>query len=141
MATAALTQAGAELAGNKVLRNTGTSPTTWYLGLATSAVSATTTLATVSEVTTAGYARQACTFNAPSGSNPVTFALAADEVFGPFSADPPSIGYAFLTDASSGTVGTIYARWSGVAVDAGNGESLTVKAGTLTIYIATAEAS
>lgn len=141
IATAALSKAGAELALNSVCRNTGTRPTAWYIGLATSAVAAGTTLASVAELTTAGYARVAVTFNAPSGTSPVTVVQSADLTFGPFSADPPSTAYAFLTEAASGTSGSIWARWTGTAFDAGLGESVTIPAGTLSLYIATAEAS
>ena len=124
------TTAGSDLAINKTLRNTGTSPTSLYLGLATAAVTDASTLASITEVTTAGYSRQAVTFTAPSG-DPSATANSADITFGPFSADPPSIAYAFVTDAASGTAGTIYAYWDGTAVDAGSGESIVVRAGDL----------
>ena len=124
------TTAGANLAIDKTLRNTGTSPTSLYLGLATVAVTDASTLASITEVTTAGYSRQAVTFSAPSG-DPSATANTADVTFGPFSADPPSIAYAFVTDAASGTSGTIYAYWDGAAVDAATSESIVVRAGDL----------
>jgi hypothetical protein len=140
----ALTQAGANLAHNKVLRNSGTSPTTLYLGLATAVVGATSTLASITEVTTAGYARQPVAFSAPSGSSPVVAVNSADVTF-TFStdppADPPAISYAFLTDAASGTSGIIFARWTSPApVDAAVGESLRVAAGALVLNLSTVEA-
>lgn len=137
----ALTKAGAELALNRSLRNTGTAPTSLYLGLATVPVTATDTLATITEVTTAGYSRQAVTLGAPSGSDPVVLANTNAQTFGPFSADPPAIAYAFVTDAASGTTGTIYARWTDTAEDAATSESLQVPTGSLQIGIDTTEAA
>lgn len=124
------TTAGSDLAINKVMRNTGTSPTTLYLGLATVAVTDSSTLASITELTTAGYSRQTVTFVAPSG-DPSATSNTADVTFGPFSANPPAVAYAFLTDASSGTSGTIYAYWDGTSVDAASGESIVVRAGDL----------
>lgn len=122
--------AGADLAINKVFRNTGTSPTTLYLGLATVAVTDSSTLASITECTTSGYSRQSFTMAAPSG-DPSATSNVADITFGPFSANPPSIAYAFVTDAASGTSGTIYAYWDGTAVDADSAESIVVRAGDL----------
>lgn len=124
------TTAGSDLAINKTLRNTGTSPTTLYLGLATVALTDASTLASITEVTTAGYSRQTVTFVAPSG-DPSATSNTSDVTFGPFSANPAAIAYAFVTDAASGTVGTIYAYWDGSAVDAASGESIVVRAGDL----------
>jgi hypothetical protein len=135
-----LTQAGATLALNRVFRNTGTSPTALYLGLATVAVTATDTLSSITELTTAGYTRRSVAFDAPTGSSPVSVDNTADVVFGPFTANPPAVAYAFLTDAASGTSGTIYARWTGSSTDAAITESITVRAGTLILNLTTVEA-
>lgn len=129
-----LTQAGSELALNRVLRNTGTSPTALYLGLATVAPTDTSTLATITEVTSTGYSRQAVTFSAPTG-DPSSVSNTADITFGPFTADPPAVAYAFVTDASAGTTGTIYYIWSGNTVDAGLNESIRVRAGSLVAQV------
>lgn len=133
------TSAGAQLVLNRILRNTGTVPTTLYLGLATVAVTATDTLGTITEVTTAGYARQTVAFAAASGTNPSTVSNSGSVTF-TFSADPPSIAYAFLTDAASGTSGNIFYRWSGTAVDAGMGESIEIAASALVVNEATVAA-
>lgn len=125
-----LTTDGANLALNKVFRNTGTSPTTLYVGLATAALTDSSTLASITEVSTAGYSRQTVTFSAPTG-DPAAIENSADVTFGPFTADPPSVAYCFVTDAASGTSGTIYAHWSGTAVDAAINESLRIAAGAL----------
>jgi hypothetical protein len=126
------TGSGAQLLLNRILRNTGTVPTTLYLGLATVAVTATDTLSTITEVATAGYARQAVTFAAASGTNPATVSNSGAVTF-TFSADPPSVTYAFITDAASGTSGTIFYRWTGTAVDPGTGESIEVAIGALVV--------
>lgn len=125
-----LTTAGANLALNRTFRNTGTSPTTLYLGLATVALTDASTLGDITEVSTAGYARQAVVFTAPAG-DPSAIENTAQIDFGPFSANPPAVAFAFVTDAASGTSGTIYAFWSGTSVDAGSGESIRVAAGDL----------
>lgn len=134
------TATGAALAQNRTLRNTGTAPTTLYVGLATVAVGATDTLSTITEVTTAGYSRQAVTFSAPSGTSPSAISNTAEITFGPFTADPPAVAYAFLTDAASGTAGSIYYRWTGTSVDAGLNESLRIAASSLVINEVTTSA-
>lgn len=139
MPQGAFTKAGAELLLNRGMRNTGSAVTQWYLGLATVAVTATDTLGTITEVSTAGYSRQPVTIGAPSGTDPVIVASTGAAVFGPFSADPPSVAYGFLTDAASGTTGIIGARWTDAAEDAGTSESLSVPAGEMQIGIDTTE--
>ncbi len=109
-----LSTAGADLALNRVFRNTGTSPTALYLGLATAAINDDSTLSTISEVTDAGYARQAVTFTAPAddGTGKRVVKNSADVIFGPWAANQPTaITYCFVTDAASGTTGTIWAWW------------------------------
>ena len=125
-----LSQAGAVLALNKVFRNTGTSPAALYLGLATAAITDTDTLSTITEVATAGYSREGITFDAQAG-DPSAISNSVDVLFGPFSADPPAVGYCFVTDAASGTGGTIYAFWDGTAVDATTGDYIRIVAGDL----------
>lgn len=129
-----LTTAGANLALNRVFRNTGTSPTTVYLGLATAPLTDASTLADITELTTAGYARQAVTFTAPSG-DPAAIENTAEIAFGPFTANPPPLAYAFITDAASGTIGTIYAYWSGIAVDVDINDEIVVSPGDLDFSI------
>ncbi|MPZ13753.1 MAG: hypothetical protein GEU73_04915 [Chloroflexi bacterium] len=112
-----------------------------YVGLATVQVTATDTLATITEVTTAGYARQAVTWGAGAGDAPAVIAnsglLTFD--FDP-AADPPSTQYAFLTDAASGTVGDIVYRWSAnAAVDGGADEDYQIAIGALQVSVETTE--
>lgn len=106
---------------------------TVYLALLTAAPSASTTLATMSELTTAGYSRQAVTFSAPSGT-PRSTSNTAGVTFGPFSADPPSVGWVALVSAASGTSGDLIDAWSvDAARDGISGDSLTVAAGALVL--------
>ena len=63
------------------------------------------------ELTTAGYERLAVTWEAPAG-DPSLISNDAAREFGPFTADPPEVGYAFLCTAASGTVGDVLAYWT-----------------------------
>lgn len=102
---------------------------TVYLALLTAAPSDTTTVATMSEVTTAGYARQPITFSAPT-SDPSQTSNTATITFGPFSADPPNVAYGALVSTASGTGGDFIAYWTAaLAVDATTGQSIQVAAG------------
>jgi hypothetical protein len=107
--------------------------------------SKTDTLATIEELTTAGYARQAITFTAPAvGTSGADDVMASENsaiiTFGPLTADPPATSYAFITDAASGTSGTIYARWTGAEVDAPVNEAIRIQAGALKFLVVTTEA-
>lgn len=115
-------------------RATQTARTT-YLALLTAAPTDATTLATMSEVTTAGYARQACAFTAPS-SDPSLTSNSATITFGPFTADPPNITHCALVSAASGTTGDFIAFWTlDTARDPANGESIQCAAGALTLTL------
>lgn len=108
---------------------------TVYLALLTAAPSDSTTVATMTEVTTAGYARQVCSWSAPS-SDPSLVSNTATITFGPFSADPPNVPYLALVSSSSGTGGDFIAYWTAdTARDAANGESIQVAAGGLTLTL------
>jgi hypothetical protein len=134
-----LSNAGADLALNRVFRNTGTSPTALYLGLATAAINDSSTLSTISEVTDSGYSRQAVTFSAPAddGAGKRVVKNSADITFGPWAANQPSaITYCFVTDVQTGTSGTIWAWWQ---LDAQKtpaaGETLRFPANNLTMSL------
>lgn len=115
-------------------RATQTARTT-YLCLLTAAPSDATTVATMSEVSTAGYARQVCAFAAPS-SDPSLTSNTATITFGPFSADPPNVAYLALVSSVSGVGGDFIAYWTAdTARDAANGESIQVAAGGLTLTL------
>jgi hypothetical protein len=106
---------------------------TMYLAALTAAPTATTTLATMTELTTAGYARQPVTFNTPAG-NPRVTSNTATITYGPMSADPGSVGWLALVSAPSGTTGDLVDAWSvDTARDGITGDSLTVAAGALTL--------
>jgi len=108
---------------------------TMYLALLSAAPTDATTLATMTEITTAGYSRQAVTFSAPSGDPQVSSNTAA-LTFGPFSADPPNVTHAALVSAASGTTGDLVYFWTlDNARDAANGDSLTVAIGALVMQL------
>lgn len=116
----------------KTGRATQTARTT-YLACLTAAPTATTTLATMSEVTTAGYSRQSVTWAAPSG-NPRSTSNTNVITFGPFTADPPNITHVALVSAASGTTGDLIDAWSlDTARDGISGDSLSVAAGALSL--------
>ena len=130
-----LSTVGANIALDAATGRATQTARTVYLALLTVAPTDSTTLASMTEVTTAGYARQACTFAAPS-SDPSITSNTATITFGPFSADPPNVPYAALVSAASGTVGDFIAYWTAdVAQDAANGQSIQVSAGALTLSI------
>lgn len=132
-----LTQAGANRAvvagvGQAVSASAG-----MYVALATALPAApeTATLATFAadEVTTAGYSRLAVTWGSPSG-DPAEIANDAALEFGPFTADPPSVGYAWLCTTSTGTSGDVLAYWTlDTPRDAANGDALRFAVGGLKI--------
>ena len=111
-------------------RATQTARTT-YLALLTAAPADGTTLATMTEVATAGYARQAVTWTAPTG-DPARTQNSAVITFGPFSADPPNVTHCALVSASSGTTGDFIMYWTlDVAKDAAINESIQFAAAAL----------
>ena len=104
---------------------------TMYLALLTTAPTDASTMATMVEVTAAGYARQTVAFTAPSGDPQVTSNTAL-LTFGPFTADPPNVTHAALVSAATGTVGDLTYWWTwDVARDAATNDSLTVAIGAL----------
>lgn len=103
---------------------------TTYIALLSAAPTDTTTLATMTELSTAGYARQSITWSAPSG-DPSSTNNTAQLTFGPFSADPPNITHAALVSSSSGTTGDFLVWWAlTTARDPASGDSVTVAATT-----------
>lgn len=113
-------------------RATQTARTT-YLVLLTAAPSDTTTLATMSEVSTAGYSRQSVTWGSPSG-DPSSSSNTNTITFGPFTADPPNVTHLALVSASSGTTGDFLYYWTAdVARDGAINDSIQVAIGALTM--------
>ena len=116
----------------KTGRATQTARTT-YLALLTTAPTATTTLATMAEVTGTGYSRQSVTWAAPSGT-PRSTSNTNVITFGPFSFDPASVGWVALVSAASGTTGDLIDSWSvDVARDATTGDSITLAASAISL--------
>lgn len=130
-----LSTVGANIALDAATGRVTQSARTVYLCLLTTAPVDSTTVATMTEVTTAGYSRQACTFSAPT-SDPSLVSNTATITFGPFSADPPNVPYLALVSSSSGTGGDFIAYWTAdTARDAATGESIQVAAGGLTLSL------
>ena len=111
-------------------RATQTARTT-YLALLSAAPTDSTTLATMTEITTAGYSRQSVTWSAPSG-DPRATSNSATVTFGPFTADPPNVTHCALVSAASGTTGDFIYYWTlDTARDGISGDSITFAAGAL----------
>lgn len=113
---------------------TYTAPRSSYLGLALAVPDTGITLSTLAEVTTAGYARVVAPWAAPAGT-PASTKSSADIQFGPVTVDMVDPAqYAFLTDAASGTVGTVLYVWQLLeAVLAKANKPIFVASGALTI--------
>lgn len=108
---------------------------TMYLALLSTVPTDATTMATMVEITTAGYARQTVAWSAPTG-DPQVSSNTALLTFGPFTADPPSVGWAALVSAASGTSGEFVYWWTlDTARDAGVNDSLTVAVGALVMQL------
>ena len=121
-------QVGANLALDANTGRQAVAAVTTYLALCSTAPTDT---ALGTELTTAGYARQATAWTAPAG-DPSSTNVSTLEQFGPFTADPPSAGWAMLMDvASGGTVANMRDHWAlDVAKDAAINESIEFPAGT-----------
>ena len=134
-----LTQFGANRGVVAGVGKAVTAASRMYLALATalpaSPNTATLTQFDDTELTTAGYERQAVTWGDPSGE-PSEVANDSEVVFGPFEADPPEVSTIFLTDTSIGSSGNVMAYWSvDVNRDAGNADSLRIAIGDLTLSV------
>jgi len=134
-----LTQAGADRAVQAGVGEAQSAAAGMYLALATALPGSpdTDTLATFAgnEISTAGYSRQAVTWDAPAG-DPSEISNSAVINFGTFTADPPEVTHVFLCTASSGTVGDVLAYWElDTARDANNGDSLEFGANELAISV------
>ena len=115
-------------------RATQTARTT-YLALLSAAPTDASTLATMTELTTAGYARQSVTWTAPSG-DPAETHNSNIITFGPFTADPPNVTHCALVSAASGTTGDFIAWWTlTVARDAATGDSIQYAATALSLTL------
>lgn len=86
-------------------RNAGPGARTVYLALLTAAPTDASTNATITELATAGYARQAIAFTAPTAADPPETHNSGVITFGPFSADPPNVTHFALVSSSSGAGG------------------------------------
>lgn len=132
----ALTRVGSGKALDGALGRVTQTAGTRYLCLLTAAPNSTTTLSTMSEVSTAGYARQAWTPGAPTAADPRHQSNTNLITVGPFSADPPNVTHAGLATVSSGTAGDLDAYWTlDNARDVASGDSIQAAIGALDITL------
>ncbi len=116
-------------------RSAGPAARTMYLALLTAAPTDATTMGTMTEVTTAGYARQSVAFTAPSG-DPSSTSNSATLTFGPFTADPPLITHCALVSAATGTTGDLTMHWAlTTARDPATNDSVSFAAGALVMSL------
>lgn len=106
-----------------------------YVGLATATVDEDSTLATITECTDATYSRQEATFDTPTEvSDAMRTYTTADITFGAFTTGGAAITHAFLTDAASGTSGSVIACFTlGTTKYTNEGETLKINAGDMYI--------
>lgn len=106
-----------------------------YVALLTAAATDANIISELSEVTTAGYARQQATWGAPSG-DPQVAANTNAMTFGPFTADPPNVTHLALVSSASGTSGDLLYRWQAdTARDGITNDSITIAIGALTMSL------
>lgn len=137
--TGQLTLYGRNRAINAGVGNQEAATSAMYLALATALPTGPGTAALSSfqahEISTSGYDRQAITWNSASGG---TITNSGTILFGQFTADPPSVQYAFECDTSSGSVGDTIAYWTlDEAVDANNGDYIQISPTDLKIAVDT----
>lgn len=115
-----------------------TFPFTTYVALLTGAVTNNSSMTTVPELSLGGYARQAVTWGAASGSLPVSASNTATLTFGPFTADmTQAVTYCCLTTSLTGTTGDYIAWWQlDVAQQLLSGQSLLMATGKLVLNAA-----
>lgn len=103
-----------------------------YLALVTADPGAGATIASLAEVTTAGYARQQIIWAVPAGS-PMLTSNTALVTFGPFTADMLlGVTHAVLVSALSGTTGDVMYVWQlDAAVQALNTQTLQLAPASL----------
>ena len=81
----------------------------------------------------AGYGRQAITWNSASGG---TVTNSGTLLFGPFTSDPANVPYIFECDTSTGSTGNTIAYWTlGTALDAASGDYIQFSPGDITMAV------
>lgn len=124
--------AGANIALDAMTGRATQTARTTYLALLTAAPTDATTLATMTELSATGYARQSVAWTAPTG-DPSSTQNSATLTFGPFTTDPANATHCALCSAASGTTGDFIFHWALTAAkDAAIGESIQFAAGSLT---------
>lgn len=132
-----LADKGATLALDAATGQKTVSSRTTYLALLTAAPSDTTTVATMTELSGAGYSRQSVTWDdATIISGKASASNSAKLTFGPFSFDPDNVTHCALVSSASGPSGDFIMYWTlDSARDAASGDSIEVAAGSLTMTI------
>lgn len=115
-------------------RNAGPGARTVYLAILTAAPNDATTVATMAEVSTSGYARQAMPVTAPTAADPPETHNSTQLTVGPFVADPPNATHFALVSSSSG-VGGDFLAWGALtaARDGAIGDSLVAAIGAFSL--------
>ena len=115
----------------------GSSGRTTYVALLTAAPNDASTLATMTEVTTSGYARQSIAWTAATNASPSVTQNSAAITFGPFSAAMASAAtHCALVSASSGTTGDFLMWWTlDFSKQAAQNESIQFAIGALSMSL------
>lgn len=125
---------GANLGLDAITGRAATAARTTYLACLTAAPTDATTLATMAEAGTpgtAGYARPAVTWGAPTG-DPATTSNTNAITVGPLTADLAAVTHLALVSAATGTAGDFLYWWAvDTAKDPAAGDSITLAAGAL----------
>ena len=128
---------GAQTALNAVTGRATQSARSVYVALLTAAPTDSTTVATMTELTTAGtngYSRQAVVWSAPTSADPSVTSNTATITWGPFTADLGNVTHLALVSSSTGTSGDFLTWWTATTPrNPANGESIQAAAGGLTI--------
>jgi hypothetical protein len=123
--------AGANIALDAMTGRATQTARTTYLALLTAAPTDATTLASMTELSATGYARQSVAWTAPSG-DPSSTQNSATITFGPFTTDPANVTHCALVSAASGTTGDFIMHWQLTAAkDAAVNESISFASGAL----------
>ena len=105
-----------------------------YLALLTANPAGVTSMAGLSEITTAGYARQQVTWGNPSAAYPSVLTNTNTITFGPMSADMlVAATYMALVTVSTGTAGNIDYAWNIPAQQVETSQNIQIAIGQLTL--------
>lgn len=135
-----LTRQGQIDALNGSFKNTTQTAATVYLALCTADPGKAPDVASINELSATGYARQAIApgagWGGPTNADPSVISNASVITFGPFTTDPVNVTHCALVTSSSGTGGSVIAKWTlDVAKDAAVNESIQFAISALTMAV------